>query len=453
MNKHECSNCKCDFKYKSVLERHINNKKKKCIATSSLINNDINILNHEQLINRELNPQLDNIDNIDNTILIHQPIINTTTNNTEIINNISNKIDFNSIKNNRDAQIEAIEIILKMLKEENINKNSISNNLDTNIKLYSCKTCRKKFSYRQSLYVHNKNNSCKVISTTESATEPTAENTLEPTDDEEEVNTGTTLNDILHLNSHNTTNNNSNNSNTTNNNTNNITTNNITANTTTNIIININPFGSENLEHISIKDFKSIFKNMNNILYKLSNLIYNKNLTNMNFTKNNMNKNIITYLGSDMEIKKLSEQEFIEELKHNMKSLCIELFQIHKNNLTLDELTNYMKILLLYYQMLNENKSKSTKLKHNIEATMDFVFRNEDVKAVFKTIEKDLKTNPELKKVLKQKNKERIIIKTERLNDYSKIPSNENNDDKCLNKIKVKAEAAIFADKLNNQEL
>jgi hypothetical protein len=173
----------------------------------------------------------------------------------------------------------------------------------------------------------------------------------------------------------------------------------------------------------------------------------------MNFTKNNMNKNIITYLGSDMEIKKLSEQEFIEELKHNMKSLCIELFQIHKNNLTLDELTNYMKILLLYYQMLNENKSKSTKLKHNIEATMDFVFRNEDVKAVFKTIEKDLKTNPELKKVLKQKNKERIIIKTERLNDYSKIPSNENNDDKCLNKIKVKAEAAIFADKLNNQDL
>ena len=67
----------------------------------------------------------------------------------------------------------------------------------------------------------------------------------------------------------------------------------------------------------------------------------------MNFTKNNMNKNIVTYLTKDMKFKTLSEREFVKEFEKNIRKLCIELFYIHKNNLSVKQLIDYMKSLLL----------------------------------------------------------------------------------------------------------
>jgi predicted ATP-dependent endonuclease of OLD family len=44
-------------------------------------------------------------------------------------------------------------------------------------------------------------------------------------------------------------------------------------------------------------------------------------INNRNFTKNNLNKNIVTYLDRDMEIKQLSEKDFLKEFEENIKEL------------------------------------------------------------------------------------------------------------------------------------
>jgi len=114
----------------------------------------------------------------------------------------------------------------------------------------------------------------------------------------------------------------------------------------------INALGCEHIDDITTNQFRSLFtNNCNNhykIAYKLSCLIY-KNKNNMNFTKHNMNKNIITYLSRDMEVKDVSEEEFYKIFLNNIKKLCIELFCIHKANISLDDLITYMQGFLLCF--------------------------------------------------------------------------------------------------------
>ena len=117
-----------------------------------------------------------------------------------------------------------------------------------------------------------------------------------------------------------------------------------------NITININSFGCENIAHIDLNKFKSLFDN-DNLLYNLSNLLY-KNRSNINFTKDNIN--IVTYLDNDMEIKNMNEDEFITKFKNNIKNLYIELFYIHKNDISHDDLVKYMQIFLLSFETLDE---------------------------------------------------------------------------------------------------
>ena len=73
----------------------------------------------------------------------------------------------------------------------------------------------------------------------------------------------------------------------------------------------------------------------------------------MNFTKNNMNKNIVTYLDRDLEVKQISERDFVKEFENNIKKLCIELFHIHKNDISLDDLTEYMQYFLLCFEPMD----------------------------------------------------------------------------------------------------
>ena len=168
----------------------------------------------------------------------------------------------------------------------------------------------------------------------------------------------------------------------------------------------------------------------------------------MNFTKNNMNKNIVTYLTKDMKFKTLSEREFIKEFEKNIKKLCIELFYIHKNNLSVKQLIDYMKSLLLYYEMLSDTKSKLNRidLKEQLKSIMDSVFRNEEIKVILNKVKKDLLNNPELKNKGIKKNVKRTQEQDKGLDEHDFIPKEDNTDEKNLNRIKEKAYTENLAD-------
>ena len=304
-----------------------------------------------------------------------------------------------------------------------MNKNEINNKDELNItNIYNCKKCYLKFSNRQGVYTHNKLGRCKGKTIKEK--------------DQLNTNTtsGTTLNDILGFNINDSDNveisNNNNDNSITNNN-------NITNNNPITNIITINAFGCESLDNITTNQFTSLFKDFNNlhkILYNLSNLVYKNN--NMNFTKNNMNKNIVTYLDRDMEVKQISEREFIKEFENNIKKLCIELFHIHKNDISLDNLIEYMKSFLLFYDTLQEKKINHIELKEQLKSIMDYVFRDENINDVIKKINIELQNNKDLKEQYEKHNVIRQIAQTKRLNEYYIAPNINNTDNKHLYKVK-----------------
>ena len=168
----------------------------------------------------------------------------------------------------------------------------------------------------------------------------------------------------------------------------------------------------------------------------------------MNFTKYNMNKNIVTYLSRDMELKTLSEREFIKEFEKNIKKLCIELFYIHKNNLSVNDLIEYMKSLLLYYEMISDTKPKLNRieLKEQLKSVMESVFRNEEIKVILKTVEKEILTNPKVKINSIKKNIKRTLSQNEALDDHDYKPKEDNKDEKNLNRIREKAISANLED-------
>jgi hypothetical protein len=303
----KCNSCNKDFKFQSHLERHKKNAKTcnidKTIEIQNLVNkNNINT-NTTNTINN-----INNINNTDNTDNINN--INNINNidniDNENLNKISKLIDtfINSIllESNNSNQISNIITLLKnKLNIDKIIENININNNNNKIKNHICIGCNKKFSDRHSLFKHNKFNRCKGNTSSTSTS-------------------GTTLNDILNIDNSITNNNNSNN-----NITNNNTTNNTTNNITNNIIINVNPFGCESFKNIKVSDIKSVFTNSKTLIYNLCNLIYLKNQENMNFFKNNINKKIISFLTSNMEIQKISEVDFTYELKYLIKDWYIEL--------------------------------------------------------------------------------------------------------------------------------
>ena len=432
MSKHKCTNCNKEYKYASYLQRHNQNKKGCNINNISIINptienNQIPTVENNQIPTIENNQIQNDMFSIFNIYDIFKKFINITKQN--------------------DKEKEYFELLDKYIKDNNLNQNnqtldnSINTEINNNENKYNCDNCNNNFTTRQAFYKHNKFGRCKGNTNNDS-------NIIEENEDRARARTsGVTLNDIMNsniLDSNNTTNNN-----TTNNNSNNTTING--DNIINNITINVNSFGCESLQHISIQDFSSLFNNfdhLNTILYKLSNLIYINNINNMNFTKYNMNKNIVTYLTKDMKFKTLSEREFIKEFEINIKKLCIELFYIHKNNLSLEELIYCMKSLLLYYEMLSDTKKKINRigLNEQLKSIMDCVFRHEEIKVILKKVEKDLLNNPKLKNNGLKTNVNRIQEQNIRLDDYNFTPKEDNTDEKNLNRIKNKANADNLAD-------
>jgi len=436
MNTYSCINCSKEFKFKSYYTRHIESKK-------GCKKNTINTINTLSTINEKDNEISTNTNDIKKSIL-------------KLVETLK--------KDNKSQKV--LELLLEVLHTENkLNIDNKIENIDEidNIdilcidKSYTCNFCNMKFKFRQGKYKHIKNGKCKYEINTEFNIANDNKNIKEQDEQEEDITSndyspeklkikdkykkGFILNDIIDSSIDNTINNITNNTNSNNNNNNNIT-NNITNNSNNNIIININPFGCESLEHITTKDFKSIFNNyekLNIILFQLSNLVYIDNINNMNFTKNNLNKNIVTYLSSNMEYKTLPERQFLKEYENNIKTLCIELFHIHKNKLTVTEMISYMTNYLEYINIVNNKKKQNIELQDQIKSIMDCIFRNEEVKLILKKLEANLLLNPEIKQTYLQKNNFRQEQQKQRLDEYNKEPNINNIDDSNLYKIKKKA--------------
>jgi hypothetical protein len=178
--------------------------------------------------------------------------------------------------------------------------------------------------------------------------------------------------------------------------TNNIT-NHITNHITNNIVLSVNPFGLESIEHITLKDFKYIFSDTSTLMDKLCNLVFNRQLSNISFYKYNLNKQIISFLSKNMEIERIDEKDFVLQFKRLLEDTCILLFYQYRDHLNRDELIKYMKKLVEYQDSIlydgDSNGIMNKTTKSCILRLMDFAFRNKDIKHSIEKIIKDLKVH------------------------------------------------------------
>lgn len=452
MSKNICIDCKKEFKYPSYLKKHISGKKIKCIKKQSeealkiapMSNNNTEIPNLTTMTNSITTSNLLNANELTTIIANFMSLLTNakSENATSFLNYIKN---FKS-----EHQID----------KTNQNNIGLTQNETQTEHIYECQNCNYKFTHRQSLHRHTKLGKCKP--NIKQSSVDLLNNQINPLNQTRSLIDNSQMNrfsidDILNFNNvedsiiDNTNIDSSNNStnidNSNSNNNTNIDNSNTTNSNNTNTIINIrqtsinyvNPFGCETLNHISIQDFKSIFNNYNSIIQKLCEFIYINNQDNMNFYKNNKNKKFVSFLNSDLKINCIPENKFIKDLTTNIKELSIELFYMFRNELSIDELINYMKNLLMYERMAYDNKQISIDNKQTIETLMDMIFRNDEIKQTLKTIKDEMETNPELKTTSLNKIKFRLKTKALSLKDYKYIDENANND-KCLKNIKNKAE-------------
>ena len=248
---------------------------------------------------------------------------------------------------------------------------------------HMCSTCNHNFYDKQTLRRHVKNNKCKGI------TLPQVTNNI---------------------------------NNTTNNTTNNITNNNITNNTNNNITININPFKCESLSHITLANFKTIYKSIYNIDALLCYFIYKRNQNNISFFKNNINKNIVSVLNNKMEIEKMTDAQFIKALKTNITESNIELFYNFKDDLTHTEILKYMKNMILYNNDFTNNELAKKEYTNALTSLLDTSFRDKDKKNLINYIITQLTLDTDAKQILKKHNYNIIKTKIKKIKEYYDTP-------------------------------
>ena len=91
-----------------------------------------------------------------------------------------------------------------------------------------------------------------------------------------------------------------------------------------------------------------------------------------------------------MEVKQISEREFIKEFEENIKKLCIELFHIHKDDISLDNLIEMNEKDLLHfgknniYKKIYSHESKGVPIQ-NLWDDVYFISRSEQNKRKYPT--------------------------------------------------------------------
>lgn len=439
MSEHICNRCNKTFKYLSYLQRHIACKKQ-CIEshTENILNEVINNKDTKDA-KKNKNKNINTDDNsINNILSLYRHLIDNSNNmdsdkykfTMDSLNNLINKMSESESKYLEDGLEINPTLVISECKNDK-NDNNI-NNVDIideekkiNLLKYLCNNCNGNFSSRQGLHRHKKLNRC-----TSQNKLPIIGNISEANNNTSNTSntSGISFNDIINsellLNTDNSTTiiNNTTNNNITNNN--------------TNITINLNPFRCESLEHITLEDFKKIYKSINSIDILLCYYLYKRNQDNISFYKNNVNQAIVSVFNEKMEIEKMTDDNFIKELKKNINDSKIELFYNFKNDLSQDEIIKYMKNLIVYHNNFINNEHDKKSLNDIIKEILDTAFRDKEKKALINSLLKQLNENNEVKKIVQQKYKEITKRKKHKTNDYYKKPEANNNDPKNLYNIK-----------------
>lgn len=395
MSEHICTRCKKNFKYLSYLQRHL-----ECKKICSIV--DVNITKEIKDTKDVKNNIIDNIkktdnedDNaINNIVKLHRELLSKS-------GTMSNE--------NYKLTIDSINILLNKIdnvkKDNNIN---IDSNNNETISKNICNDCNIKFSSRQGLHRHKKTGKCKVINNIK----PDVVNDVKDDSKPPSLTFDSIINSSLLVDN---------------------SINNIVNNThNTDITINLNAFGCESLEHISLDQFKKIYKSIHGIDSVLCHFIYNRNPKNICFYKNNINQDIVSVINNKMEIEKMTDEQFIIELKKNINDCKIELFSIFKDVLSRDDIIKYMKNMIMYHNNLMTNANAKQQIVDKIRMLLDTACRDKDNKVSLQNIIKKLKTHSDRKKVLAENNKKIIIDKEKRIREYKVQQAEYINDDKNL---------------------
>lgn len=388
---HVCNKCEKEFKYLSQLKRHQENKKD---CSKKLPRNDAKSLGSkvDQDINQgheENHEQLNDL--------------HITDSNINKLNEITKMLKDIPTINKQNAN-EIISLIKK-----NMGDNSNSN------RKHVCLGCGHKFYDRQGLYKHKKYNRC-------NGNKQLPQNINNNPEQQPAAAAINHIDNVVNI-------------------TNNIINDNRTINN--NYIININPFKCESLDHITLDDFKTIYETIKGIDAKLFHFIYEKNKQNINFYKDNINNNTLAYIDHHMEIQYIHEKQFINELISGLNKSKIQLFHIFKNNLTADELVNYLKNMINYHKLYDNDGQIQQRLIKYIKTILISVYRNKYNNDIIKNLAKELEKDPELKQLLYQQHKQIIQKKSLAIKEYNNRPI-DNTDDKNLYLLFDRAKSEIL---------
>ena len=383
--KYVCLNCEHDFKSPSHLKRH-QEKKKKCVK-KEILNNQDNIQYDD---NQESNG------NINSNLL---DFINKDSNIPMIMNLIKDKITNNSNYRNQITTDDSFKALLLAILNDSSEREKEKQLALTN--KIVCNDCNQEFKYYQGLDKHKRLNRCKAIK------------------QQNNTNNTTNVNQTINI-------------------TNNINLNNANIQ----LVLNVNPIGCEKLDHISVNDFKSIFTNIDTILDKLCYHIFNRHIPNISFYKNNLNKQLVSYLTMNMEIKKIDESEFIVYLKNLLQDLCIQLFFIFKDQIPKKELLKYMQNLVEHQnQLYNNDDHFDKKFKSRITALMDDAFRKKDIRIAIENLVDNINQNITQKTQLINSNKEHVLNKNKIIKEFYSTKPISTVDNNELSLVKLKNEA------------
>ena len=387
--KYACLICEHDFKSPSHLKRH-QDKKKQCVK-KEVQQDTTQIITDKKDINENINTKfLSDIINKEkerNSSIVIDLFKDQLTNDGNFRNQITTDDSFKAL---------LLAILNDSNEREKEKQLAIANKI-------ICNDCNQEFRYYQSLDKHKRLNRCKAIKQQQNNTAITTNNVIQT------INITNTIN----LN-----------------------------NANIQLILNVNPIGCEKLDHISVNDFKSIFTNIDTILDKLCYHIFNRHIPNISFYKNNLNKQLVSYLTMNMEIKKIDESEFIVYLKNLLQDLCIQLFFIFKDQIPKKELLKYMQNLVEHQnQLYNNDDHFDKKFKSRITALMDDAFRKKDIRIAIENLVDNINQNITQKTQLINSNKEHVMKKNKMIKEFYSTKPISTADNNELSLVKLKNEA------------